>query len=322
MMMPLFGQSTAKAYDAGTTRFVALSLLGASNATPVNFSEFRYETSTGFERYIRLAYDTGHDPRGRPDQTTVDYPLSAPMVVDGEDLITDPATQQRLVVALLRPAVVAERTLGHTTWNSLRDKLPKGFGGWITQYAVRAIATGLADTWLAEATEAVQKEFTVSIPDRVRNNHIVTYFGMIVWCNALQCALPPADVLTRSIRAVCNLDVGRSRIAADDFVEAVVNEVARRPQLAPFKWALGDDGKVLFVQLTPAHAWWAAVRQRARKAALELAAIRNQVAETDYFAGTKAMNGAMMYGINLQRACDAGLDIVSQIDASQISITY
>ena len=72
VMMPLLGQTDPRSYDANTTRFVTLSLLGSSNAVPVAFSEFRFGAAHKFLRYILLAYDTGHDPRGRADQPTVD----------------------------------------------------------------------------------------------------------------------------------------------------------------------------------------------------------------------------------------------------------
>jgi hypothetical protein len=98
----------------------------------------------------------------------------------------------------------------------------------------------------------------------------------------------------------------------DEFVEAVVAEVARRASTT-FKWAEEDSGNRVYIQLTPAHGWWLQLRKRQGKGALELSAIKNQLGEAPYFLGTKATSEALMYGIDLPTAVEGGLDVVSSV---------
>lgn len=149
VFLPLLGQVDPKTYDAGTTRFVTLALLGSSNAVPIAFSEFRYELVERLLRTVLLAYDTGHDPRGRGDQTTVDYPLSAPFSVDGEDLIADPAARERIVVAQLHPKAIAEDSDAYNAFQELRDRMPPNFGGYYIQRVLQ-----LEPQWGQLLTEA------------------------------------------------------------------------------------------------------------------------------------------------------------------------
>lgn len=65
IFMPLMGQTDAKTYDSGTTRFVTLALLGSSNAVPIAFSEFRYELVERIGRFRRRAFLRNHVPHRR-----------------------------------------------------------------------------------------------------------------------------------------------------------------------------------------------------------------------------------------------------------------
>jgi hypothetical protein len=167
VFLPLLGQVDPKTYDAGTTRFVTLALLGSSNAVPIAFSEFRYELVERLLRIVLLAYDTGHDPRGKGDQTTVDYPLSAPFSVDGEDLIEDPAARERLVVAHLHPNAIAEGSEGYKAFQVLREKMPSNFAGYYIQQVLL-----LAPKWeemLASATKAASRRTSRRTAKRSRS---------------------------------------------------------------------------------------------------------------------------------------------------------
>jgi len=304
VFLPLLGQLDPKTYDAGTTRFVTLALLGSSNAVPIAFSEFRYELVERLLRIVLLAYDTGHDPRGRGDQTTVDYPLSAPFSVDGEDLIEDPAARERLVVAHLHPKAIAEGSEGYIAFQTLREKMPPGFGGYYIQQVLK-----LEPKWptlLDEARAAMFEAYPSKLPDRVRANHIVAYFGMKLWCRITGTELPPPTVLYESITSVFNIESGRGATLADAMVEDVINSIAQGS--SNINCAV-DSADVIWFQLAPAHSWWVASRRRSGRGALERDAIRAQLKEAPYSLAPQVVNDAWMYGIDLQKAVDAGLDI-------------
>jgi len=309
VFLPLLGQVDPKTYDAGTTRFVTLALLGSSNAVPIAFSEFRYELVERLLRTILLAYDTGHDARGRGDQTTVDYPLSAPFSVDGEDLIADPAARERLVVAQLHPNAIAEDSSAYNAFQELRDKMPPNFGGYYIQQVL-----GLEPEWqaiLAEARAAVFATYPTKLPDRVRANHIVAYFGMMLWCQVTDTPLPAPTALEESISSVFNIKSGRAATLADSMVEDIVNAIAQGS--GNFNCVLRAEDNTFWFQLAPAHSYWVSSRRRQGRGALERDAIRAQLKEAPYSVVPMVMNDSWMYGIDLQKAVDAGLDIPTKV---------
>lgn len=309
VFLPLLGQVDPKTYDAGTTKFVTLALLGSSNAVPIAFSEFRYELVEKLIRTVLLAYDTGHDPRGRGDQTTVDYPLSAPFSVDGEDLIEDPAARERLIVAHLHPNAIAEGTPGYTAFQTLREKMPGTFGGWYMQHVLQLESTW--DSMLKAARASVFEAYPMRLPDRVRANHIVCYFGIMLWCKITGTELPTPEVLRGSISTVFNIESGRAQTLADILVEDVVNAIAQGA--SNFNCVLRNTDNTLWFQLAPTHSWWVANRRRSGRGSLERDAIRAQLKEAPYSVAPQVMNDAWMYGIDLQKAVDTGLDIPSHV---------
>jgi len=318
VFMPLFGQTNPKTFDSGTTRFVTLALLGSANAVPIAFSEFRYELVERFIRFILLAYDTGHDPRGRGDQTTVDYPLSAPFTVDGEDLIEDPAARERIIVAQMHPKEVEENSEAYNAFNTLRNKFPKTFGGYYIQKVLAKEAE--LEKILAAARNAVFEAFPSKMPDRVRNNHIVAYFGILLWCDITGTEVPSAEVLRKSILSVYNIDSGRARTLADAMIEDLVNAVAQGTTY--FNSAYERESNILWIQLAPAHSWWLSSRRRSGRGALERDAIKQQLKEAPYMTEPHVVNDAWMLGINLKVANEIGLDIPTVISDRQFVVRF
>ncbi len=319
VFMPLLGQTDPKSYDAGTTRFVVLSLLGSTNGVPIAFSEFRYEAVEKFLRIVLLSYDTGHDPRGRGDQTTVDYALTAPFSVDGEDLIEDPAARERLVVSHLHPGAVEEGSDAYKAFQQLRRNMPAGFGGYYIQTLLKQLQQETLATLLQECREQVFSAFPGRLPDRVRSNHTVAYLGAVLWCKAVGMEPPSPEVMKSSITSVYDIETGRSRTLVDSMVEDIANECGRTTHL--FKWNLEDDGRTLYFQLAGAHGWWISNRRRQGRGALERDAIRSQLRESPYLAPSKTIDGIYMFGIDLIKAQDFGLDVPARITARIFKVT-
>ena len=312
VFMPLFGQVDPKSYDAGTTRFVILALLGSTNAVPIAFSEFRYSSAENFIRYILLAYDTGHDPRGRGDQTTVDYPLMAPFSVDGEDLISDPAARERIIVALLHPGTVAEGGLCYEKFNEFRQRIPRGFGGFYIQHVLSLLASNALEGILERARSDFFEAFPGRLPDRVRNNHVVALFGARLWADTVKVDPPSPKVFGRSVQTVFNTTSGRSRTLVDDMVEDIANAASSGQQW--FAWTYDVTSSTLFFQLASAVTWWATQRRRQGKTALERDALRAQFTEAPYCVPLREINNVFMYGIDLEKAQAMGLDLPRSIN--------
>jgi hypothetical protein len=309
IFMPLMGQTSPKTYDANTTRFVILSLMGSTNAVPIAFSEFRYGSVENFIRFILLSYDTGHDPRGKGDQTTVDYPLSAPFSVDGEDIIDDPAARERIIVAQLHPGSIDEDTEPYKVFQHLRKNMPTHFGGYMIQQILKREPQLLS--FLTRARNAVFTAFPAKFPDRVRNNHIVAYVGILLWCDILGVQPPSASVLQTSIASVFDLESGRARTLADSLAEDLINGIAQG--FAHMNHFYDSDANVLWFQLAPAHSWWITSRRRQGRGALERDAIRAQLKEAPYSVTPQVVNDAWMFGIDLAKASECGLDVPSRI---------
>jgi hypothetical protein len=318
IFMPLFGQADPKPYDANTTRFVVLALLGSSNAIPIAFSEFRYDSVEKFIRYILLSYDTGHDPRGRGDQTTVDYPLLAPFTVDGEDLVEDPAARERIVAVYLQLATVDEGSDAYNHFQALRTRVPTTFGGFYIQQVLKMLANGEADRILEKARAMMFEHFPGKLPDRVRANHIVAYAGVLFWCRVVGMEPPPPSCMEQSISSVYNIKAGRVRTMSDALLEDVVNAASQGTQ--SFRWKYSPDEGVLWFQLSSAHSWWLASRRRQGRSALERDAIASQLGEAKYSVRPKVVADTWMYGVNLRTAQEAGLDIPSVLRNGEITI--
>jgi hypothetical protein len=306
ILLPLFGQRDSKSFDAGTTRFVILALLGAANALPVAFSEFRAEYVERFLRYVLLAYDTGHDPRGRSDQTTIDYALSAPFTLDGEDVVEDPAARERIVAVHLNPATVAEGSVSYNAYNEIRSKLVSVVRPLMT-YLLRSIEDNSLENIYADARSDMFTKYPSKLPDRVRNNHITVLFGAYAFCDAFGLTRPDPGVMERSIEAVFNLRTGRSSTMVDSFVEEIANLCAQGD--APFRWSSNDEAHTLYFQLTPAHNAWVTVCKRRGRTVLERDTIKTQLQEAVYSLPAMIIDGTWMYGVNVQAAQDAGLDV-------------
>lgn len=317
VFMPLFGQENPVAYDSGTTHFVALMLLGSSNAVPISFAEFRVDAVQRFLRFVLLAYDTGHDARGRADQTTVDYPLSAPFTLDGEDMIDDAAARERIVVARLHPSTIAEGTQSYKAFKHIQFKMEG-----IPQVAGSLIMKILAmeprwEKMLKEARDEVFKSFPGRLPDRVRNNHIIAYFGILLWCNATGTSVPSALVLDESISSVFDIKIGRARTLVDDMVEYIIN-IANQSG-ARFKYKVHDG--VFWFQITPAYDEWVAFRRRQGRTVLEKDAIKSQMLEAPYQETAHVVDGVWMHGVNLTKAFESGLDVPSAMNWREVRIS-
>lgn len=323
VLMPLFGQIDAKPYDAGTTKFVQLALLGASNAVPVAFSEFRFDAVEKFNRTILLAYDTGHDPRGRADQTTQDYPLSAPFSVDGEDVINDAAGRERIVLARLRPATIIEGGDAYQAFREIRtfisDELGSNFAGYYIQRCLTEVVTGNADRMLHEAREELFSAFPGHVPDRIRNNYTVALFGIKLFCRAVGMQAPTADIFRPSIGELVNLDSGLSRTLIDEFAESLVNAMKHQGGQG-FHWRYESKDQVAYFQMSSTHSWWLGQRRKQGRSAMERDAIINQLREATYYVPAKTVDNTWMYGISLPRAQEAGLDVPSKLNSNTITL--
>lgn len=311
----LMGYTNTRSYNCTTTTFVMLALLGGTNAVPVSFSEYRHSVADRILRYILLAYDTGHDPRGRSDQSTIDYPLSAPFSVDGEDAIGDPAAKERIVGVRMSPETIAEGTPFYEAFKAFEAQPVEVFAQDYIQYTLTQDVRSMLEC----AAGGVHTAFPETLPDRVRNNMIVVTMGIYSFCDHLHIDRPDLHtVLESSLKSVWSETMGRGKVLADEFVETIVNEVARGR--AQFFYHVVDN--VLWFQLATSHMWWMKMKRGSSQTLLDRDAIRDQLDERNirkgdkgqYIISPKAVQKTWCYGVDVKRAAEAGLDIPSEID--------
>ncbi len=317
VFMPLFGQIKPTSYDSGTTKFVTLALMGSTNAIPISFAEFRVDAVQRFLRFVLLAYDTGHDPRGRADLTTQDYPLQAPFTLDGEDLIDDAAARERIVVAKLHPQTIEEGSEPYNVFKELQfyeGGIPH-MGGTIIQRILQL--ESLWPAMLQDARDGMFAAFPSKLPDRVRNNHIVAYFGALLWSAIMETEPPDPSVFEVSILSVFDIKAGRSRTLCDDLVEHIINKAHSGGAL--FKYVVEDN--VFWFQLTPAYDDWVTARRRQSRGTLEKDAMRTQLVEAPYYVEPRTVRSLWMYGVSLENAIQSGLDVPSQMNGREIRIS-
>jgi len=320
----MFGWRDERSYDANTTRFVMLTLMGSTNAIPLAFSEFRVAQVTDLSRYVLLAYDTGMDARGRANQTTQNYPLIAPFSIDGEDMLDDPASLERIVAVRMVPQVIAEGGNAHGAFQQLQSLELSEFAGPYLAYTLGIDVPRLLDA----AEDDIAQAFQVELPQRIRRNITVVWFGVLAF-NAfaerygIEC-IPDegAVVLRQALEHVYSPRLGRAPTEADSFIEVTVNAAARG--VRAFPWSV--DGSTLWFQLMPAFEYYVIQRAHQRKSTLTRGAIRAQLLELRFeyilgptvrIIGNKKVGA---YGVNLPKAYKAGLDIPGKINIKQFTV--
>jgi hypothetical protein len=334
VMQPLVCYVDPVAWDFNSTKFVMLSLLGSTNSVPVSFAEYRRSSATNdnLERYVRLTYDLGEDSRGKPDQTTQNYPLIAPFTIDGEDSIADPACMERLIQVTMHPETIAEGTAAYTSFQILRE-LPLGIIGtrlvaWLLDYEPK----------YSDSLELMKASFPATLPDRVRRNLAVVTVGLQAFsgfCEMLEVDFPKVDtafvqrVLTPILDNVVNKLTGRTALVVDEFIQDVINAVAmsvdQRPPSFIYRYTAKEN--ILYVHLTTALTWWFRKRAGERLEVRDSAAMKAQLRERMSPNGsaipgfyvlettTKNIDGrpTHVYPIDIEMAEKTGLDIGTKL---------
>jgi energy-coupling factor transporter ATP-binding protein EcfA2 len=340
LMQRLVGITNPVAYNCSTTNFVLLSLMGSSNAVPVALTEFRHSTlsQNDYARILRLllmSYDAGADARGRADQTTVTYPLTAPLTLDGEDLIADAAMHERIVAINMKPGSILPGTPFNRAFRRLDANQLERQAGPLLVHSLRENPSQL----LAQAQEVVSEALAERIlPDRVFNNHVILGVGMLSYLRLtdrgeLFTASFVKEALAQSVESIVEYSLGRTRLIVDEMVEDLVSAVAQGNARFPHKYE--DIENILWIHLTTSLGWWLAKRRREGRSALEQAAIKAQLRErTQGVDGVvepgqyvlerkgKSVRGVTMwcYGISLDACLEAGLDIPDRLNITEITV--
>lgn len=339
--LPLLGVANAQSHNCATTEFVSLSLMDSTNAVPVSLTEFRRSSLSqrayeNLKRLLLMAYDYGKDARGRANQTTKEYTLSAPIVLDGEDVLDDPAIKDRTIFCNFSPETTKEGTAAWLAFNACIQLNLEWFALPYIQWSLTWTPERLHPLW-KDCEAEVTRVFGRDMSDRVRRNLATVFTGLrlfqqFVQAHGVDTGLVTADVLSEVLAEVHDDVRGRAPIAVDAYIEEMVNYivVSSDPQ---FVCKYDSDAHVLWFNNTSAYNWWCADRRRRGQGVLELAAIKAQLKELmmeegnpgpgKYILKPKPITlpggvSSHMHGLDLRAARNAGLDVTDTLNLSQV----
>jgi len=325
IFLPLFGYDPPTAYSYHTTRFSLLSLFGSTNAIPISFGDYRAlarsQRHADFLDIMRTAYNRQEDMRGRQDQTTVTYPLIAPVCVDGEDALEDGtgAIKERALIVNLHPETIKEGSSRYEALKTLIEYPLNLFAGRYIQFTLEYGCEEISNLF----NESMSELFTVFsdvLPDRLRRNLAVSVVGIKLYNEfAKRYEAPPivwdrVDFMATLDNIMLKTVTGGTRIAVDSFVEDVVNYVSLRSGLERFRWRYDAADNVLWIPMYAAYGWWRVERGRQGRDPIEYKAVIIQLKEREnkYVIGTKPIpisgETYRCTGIHLGRAFKCGLE--------------
>lgn len=323
----LMGHRDPRAHPSITRMFVLLSLMSSTNAVPISFGEFRDTTTRSHEEFldvVRRAYDVGQDSRGRPDQTTQSYQLSAPFSVDGEDAFSDAAIRERSVIVGMSLDPCREGTQSYKAFQELARLPLLDFAGRYLQRTLQETLETVSQRFNSALTDLLTL-LPAPMPDRVRRNLAVVQVGLQLYNE--HAATYGGTLLKVSRGAwervlegtMLSLASGRTKIMADDFIEDVITYASQIPASPAFIMYYNVAQNVLWFHLTGALGWWAAKRRREGRIVLQVQAMRAQLKELrksytlpETYIGTGPRTQRCV-GIQVGEAEAAGLDVPKQL---------
>jgi len=337
LFLPLMGLPRPSTWTPNTTMFVIRSLFSSTNGVPISFGEFRAATlqsaRSDFLRILLMAYDTGRDARGQADLSTKTYDLLAPVVVDGEDALSDPALRERTIFVNLHPEDIPDGSPPFLAMERLLALPLADFAGRYLQYTLTLTKQHLAK--LFEVYLARARECPLHLPDRMRRNMAVVLCGQHIYNDFVaQYGGTQLEITVGAFTAMVEaqgilLTDGRSRSSVDDFVEDMV---AYLSSSSDYKYSFiaryDPERGVVWFHLPSAHAWWSSSMKRRGNNTLEFAALRSQLVERamDSYAInetdiTTAVHGRLRcFGVSLKRCREAGLNVSEKLSADIVEL--
>ncbi|MBD3268525.1 hypothetical protein GF373_17795 [bacterium] len=347
VFQPLLGGIDPTYHDCQTTTFVLMGMFSSTNAFPVLLAEFHRSMLPTHDynhliRTLKLAYDSGYDSRGRPDQTVTVYQLTAPVILDGEDALSDPAVKERAIIVSLSPEDVMEGTSAYRAYKRLVDIPLYRFAGRFIRYTLGYDVDAVKELF-SEARARIMNAFPSPMPDRVRNNFCVVSSGLVLlerYAAKVGFDVPAFDGaflrehLTPSLDEVVEFEGGRTRMVVDAFVEDIVNEwelVSDSRNSLNFFARYDEDDNSLWFHLTTAYNWWLSQRRHRGLPALDSAALKNQLQERgvarrnggagQYILDPKTLrisgSSKWCYGVDVDDASRSGLDIPEELTSEE-----
>ena len=281
-VLPLFGYNgqEPQIHFCDTTRFVLVSYGAATTSIPIFLDEYRPNALTGtklrqlWDQWRHLyAEDTDH--RGQANLTRLEFKQTSPTIVAGEEMVIDPAMQERMIQVQMSPDTLTPAIRKAFTNLPPMDMACKAF---LTECLsldpdpiMQAAKTNIAGEWERKA------------PPRIYDNMLVVSFGLEVWG-----AITGKDITDRMRASIMDLSTMvmdskgniRTSVWADEFLLDIYGMVSNK---GPFNWGmmeyLEDGRSLMHFNLRQAHSEWSKELKARGDQAVGIEPIRRQLDE-------------------------------------------
>jgi len=260
VLWPLVGVTDPKPYSAGQTEFATLRLLSSSSSVPVVMDEYKPYTmprarKDGLHQICHENFVGAAPERGRADQTTVSYPLLAPLCLVGETRPNVPALVERMVPA--RPSKdmlpVCEEP-----FRIVIESDPSILAASIVRWSLEWDT--LADYALAmDAVKTELGSLGLVVPNRVRQNAAVKVAGLFSYERYAEqqgADIDDPDIpatLQAMLGDLYDQDAGAVRSQLDVFMEELSAMAVLKRLEKDREWTEISDG-VIGIHFDSAHA--------------------------------------------------------------------
>lgn len=233
LLMRLCGYNISDPFSCTMRIFPMLKLLSSTNAVPVFLDEFkksdmREDQIENLLRFMRKAYMGEVESKGKADQTTEDYYISAPLCVMGEWNISQPALMERMLLVRFDGSVKKNKPM-QEAFERLKNLPLEGF----MQKYIEFCLNQDVDLLMNAAKEIVDKTFgNIKIAPRIKYNLSVMIFGLRLfesYAKHNNITLPVFDyslILKKQLKEITGSENGFVRSALDQFIEELAVMVA------------------------------------------------------------------------------------------------
>lgn len=227
LMQSLQGYSDNAPFVCTMRDFPIKKVLSSTNAVPVFLDEFKpgkmaKQQVDDIHNMLRRVYGGEIEEKGRPDQTLVEYELSAPVVICGESCVQESAVLERVVIAGFTDAVKRTKSM-QDAFQAIKKLSLNGF---MDRYLMFCLRQDVHVRWQSAARITQSLLNGINVSPRLFNNINTMIFGLEMLKDyAASWGASPKEDLDYSIAVKAQLEEitgdgnGQVKLAADILLE-------------------------------------------------------------------------------------------------------
>lgn len=225
--MRLCGYNISDPFSCTMKIFPMLKVLSSTNAVPVFLDEFkksdmREDQYDSLLRFMRKAYMGEVESKGRADQTTEDYYISAPLCVMGEWNISQPALMERMLIIRFDGSIKKDIKM-QEAFDKLKSLKLEAFMPGYIQFCLKQDVNLL----MSQAKEKVNLLFNdKAIAPRIKHNLSIMTLGLILFQKYGEVVVDIDEVIKKQLKEITGSERGFVRSAVDQLLEELSTMVS------------------------------------------------------------------------------------------------